>query len=108
MGYWLVHPYSALRGHPRLKISASGVISQRDRCSTDYLFSAVLVTPFSTIQYCHSLQHFLQFFAYSKLFPKCNNAPNSCASPGQFSPQYKFSLQPQPTSRSTMLFFFFL
>jgi hypothetical protein len=31
MGYWLVLPYSALRGHPRLRIAPSGVVPQRER-----------------------------------------------------------------------------
>jgi hypothetical protein len=44
MGYWLVLPYSAVRGHPSLRIAPAGVVPQRDRrprAIIDYTYNGV-------------------------------------------------------------------
>jgi hypothetical protein len=72
MGYWLVLPYHALRGHPRLKIAPAGVVPQRERRPRpimDYSYNAVNqhtlpLAPFPAMQFGHALQRFLQRLAY--------------------------------------------
>jgi hypothetical protein len=73
IGYWLVLPYLALRGHPSLKIAPSGVVPQRDRCPRpimDYSFNGINshslpVTPTASMQFGRTLQRILQRLAYS-------------------------------------------
>jgi hypothetical protein len=72
MGYWLVLPYHALRGHPRLKIAPAGVVPQRERRPRpimDYSYNAVNqhtlpLTPFPAMQFGHALPRFLQRLVY--------------------------------------------
>jgi hypothetical protein len=73
MGYWLVLPYSAIRGHPLLKIAPSGVVPQRDRRPRpimDYSFNRVNQTsldiaPTNAMQFGHCLPRILQHLAYA-------------------------------------------
>ncbi len=73
MGYWLVLPYSSLRGHPQLKIAPSGVVPQRDRRPRpimDYTFNnvnadALPCAPQSSMQFGTALQRILQRIAYA-------------------------------------------
>jgi hypothetical protein len=73
MGYWLVLPYSAIRGHPQLKIAPSGVVPQRDRRPRpimDYTFNNVNATSVqcashSSMQFGTALQRILQRIAYA-------------------------------------------
>jgi len=72
MGYWTIVPYSAIRGHPHLKISPSGVVPQRDRRPRpimDYTFSTVNthsvdIAPAHSMQFGTALQRILQRLAY--------------------------------------------
>jgi len=72
MGFWTVLPYSAIRGHPHLKISPSGVVPQRDRRPRpimDYTFSnvnahSVDIAPTHAMQFGAALQRLLQRLAY--------------------------------------------
>jgi hypothetical protein len=71
-GYWLVLPYSALRGHPHLKIAPSSVIPQRERrprLIMDYTYNQVNPTslplaPTQAMQFGTALQRILQKIAY--------------------------------------------
>jgi len=73
MGYWLVLPYSAIRGHPQLKIAPSGIVPQHDRrpcLIMDYTFNDVNATsvqcaPHSSMQFGTALQRILQHIAYA-------------------------------------------
>jgi len=72
MGFWLVLPYSALRGHPRLKIAPAGVVPQRERRPRpimDYTFNevnqaSVPLAPFHAMQFGSAFQRLLQRLAY--------------------------------------------
>jgi hypothetical protein len=72
-GYWLVLPYSALRGHPLLKIAPAGVVPQRERRPRpimDYSYNHVNkhsldIAPTRTMQFGFCLQRLLQHLAYS-------------------------------------------
>jgi hypothetical protein len=72
MGYWLVLPFSAVRGHPHLKLAPSGVVPQRERRPRpimDYSFngvnqSSLPIAPMQAMQFGHCLQRVLQRIAY--------------------------------------------
>jgi len=72
MGYWLVLPYSAIRGHPSLKIAPVGVVPQRERRPRpimDYSYNGVNqasipLAPLSAMQFGTALQRILQRIAY--------------------------------------------
>ncbi len=72
-GYWLVLPYSALRGHPLLKIAPAGVVPQRERRPRpimDYSYNHVNqnsldIAPTQAMQFGFCLQRLLQHLAYS-------------------------------------------
>ncbi len=72
MGYWMVLPYSALRGHPRLKLAPTGVVPQRDRRprpTIDYSLNQVNQTslplaPLGAMQFGGALQRLFQRIAY--------------------------------------------
>jgi hypothetical protein len=72
-GYWLVVPYSAIRGHPLLKIAPVGVVPQRERRPRpimDYTYNGVNqaslpLAPRQAMQFGHSLQRILQQLAYA-------------------------------------------
>jgi hypothetical protein len=72
MGYWLVLPYSALHGHPQLKIAPAGVVPQRERRPRpimDYTFNSVNpasipIAPTHAMQFGPALQRILQRLAY--------------------------------------------
>jgi len=72
MGYWLVLPYSAIRGHPSLKIAPVGVVLQRERRPRpimDYSCNGVNqasipLAPLSAMQFGTALQRILQRIAY--------------------------------------------
>ncbi len=72
MGYWLILPYTSIRGHPRLRIAPAGVVPQRERRPRpimDYTFNSVNqqtvpLAPFSARQFGGSLQRVLQRLAY--------------------------------------------
>jgi hypothetical protein len=72
MGYWVVLPYSSLRGHPHLKLAPSGVVPQRERRPRpimDYTYNGVNqatvdMAPQHAMQFGHALQRLLQRLAY--------------------------------------------
>ena len=72
MGFWMVLPYSALRGHPRLKIAPARVVPQRERRPRpimDHSFNGVNQTsvplaPFHAMQFGSAFQRLLQRLAY--------------------------------------------
>jgi hypothetical protein len=72
-GYLLVLPYSAIRGHPLLKIAPAGVVPQRERRPRpimDYSYNGVNqaaldVAPRQAMQFGASLQRLLQRIAYA-------------------------------------------
>jgi hypothetical protein len=71
-GYWLVLPYSAVRGHPSLRIAPAGVVPQRDRrprAIIDYTYNGVNrdtlpLEPTPAMQFGLCLQRILQRLAY--------------------------------------------
>jgi hypothetical protein len=73
MGYWLVLPYSSLRGHPTLHIAPAGVVPQRDRRPRpimDYSFnhvnqSSLHLAPHHAMQFGQAFQRLLQRLAYT-------------------------------------------
>jgi hypothetical protein len=73
MGYWLVLPYSSLRGHPTLCIAPAGVVPQRDRRPRpimDYSFngvnqSSLPLAPPHAMQFGQAFQRILQRLAYA-------------------------------------------
>jgi len=72
MGYWVVLPYSSLRGHPHLKLAPSGVVPQRERRPRpimDYTYNGVNqatldMAPQHAMQFGYALQRLLQRLAY--------------------------------------------
>jgi hypothetical protein len=72
MGYWIVLPYSTVRGLPHLKLAPVGVIPQRERRPRpiiDYSYNGVNqgslpLAPAHAMQFGHSLQRILQRLAY--------------------------------------------
>jgi hypothetical protein len=72
-GYWLVLPYHALRGHPKLKIAPAGVVPQRERRPRpimDYTYNgvnskSVPLAPTDAMQFGGALQRILQHLAYA-------------------------------------------
>jgi hypothetical protein len=72
-GYWLVLPYSAIRGHPSLRIAPAGVVPQRDRRPRpimDYTYNTVnqgtvALAPQRAMQFGTCLQRLLQRLAYA-------------------------------------------
>jgi len=72
MGYWLVLPFSAVRGQPHLKLAPSGVVPQRERRPRpimDYTFNQVNqnslpLAPMHAMQFGNCLQRVLQRIAY--------------------------------------------
>jgi hypothetical protein len=70
--YWLVLPYHALRGHPKLKIAPASVVPQcerRPRPIIDYGYNGVNsqsipLAPMYAMQFGGALQRILQCLAY--------------------------------------------
>jgi hypothetical protein len=72
MGYWMVLPYSAVRGHPHLRIAPAGVVPQRERRPRpimDYSYNgvnqaSVPLAPLPAMQFGAAFQRLLQRLAY--------------------------------------------